>query len=292
MRKSIFTLLVIIMSLPAQAKLQVVATAPNLGMLASAIGGEHVAVEVLAPPDRDLHYLEARPSMMAQLRNADLVVSVGADLEAGWLPVAIQNAGNAGIRGGQPGYFSGAQHTDLIQTNQAADRSQGDVHTKGNPHFYLDPVRMAEVGNALADRLSELDPGNGSDYRARAQGFQSEVNARMTEWHERTEDAPGVLLYHKDADYLMERLDVTILGYLEPLPGIAPTGKHLSGLVQDLKGKQAVVLYTDFQPSRAAEFIQRQLGWPHHQLSSQVQPGSDQKAYFELIDRWVEAISR
>lgn len=287
----ILAALLLMLSLPAQAALQVAATAPNLGMLASEIGGDQVRVEVLAPPDRDMHHLEARPSMMAKLRNADLLVSVGADLEVGWLPVAIRNSGNDAIRSGQPGYFSSAENTDLIQKNQKADRSQGDVHTKGNPHFYLDPIRMAEVGHALANRLGELDPDNASDYQARAQAFQSAVDKRMKQWHQRVDAAPGVLLYHKDADYLMQRLDVPVLGYLEPLPGIPPTGQHLSGLVQDLKGKEAVVLYTDFQPSRAAEFIERHLDWPHHQLPSQVRPGSDSKAYFQLIDRWVKALT-
>lgn len=287
----ILAAVLLMLSLPAQAALQVAATAPNLGMLVSEIGGDQVSVDVLAPADRDLHHLEARPSMMAKLRSADLLVSVGADLEAGWLPVAIRNSGNDAIRNGQPGNFSGAQNTDLIQTDQAADRSQGDVHTKGNPHFYLDPIRMAEVGHALADRLGELDPDNASDYQGRAQAFQSAVDKRMKQWRQRIEDAPGVVLYHKDADYLMDRLDVPILGYLEPLPGIPPTGQHLSGLVRDLKGKEAVVLYTDFQPSRAAEFIERHLGWPHHQLPSQVPPGSDSKAYFQLIDRWVKALT-
>lgn len=291
MKNRILAVMLAMISLPAQATLQVAATAPNLGMLASEIGGDHVAVNVLAPPDRDLHYLQARPSMMARLRNADLLVSVGADLEVGWLPVAIQNAGNGSIRRGQPGYFAGAQHTDLIQTGQEADRSRGDVHPQGNPHFYLDPVRLAEVGQALAARLGKLDPANADDYERRAEGFEEAVAERLPEWQSSTEGRDGVVLYHKDADYLMDRLEVPILGYLEPLPGVDPTAKHLTSLVDKLSNRNGVVLYTVFQPARAARFLESALGWSHYQLPVQVQPGDNAAAYFELIDQWVDALS-
>jgi len=274
----------------AQAQVNIAATVPNMGMLATEIGGEQVDVTVMAPADRDAHYLEARPNMMAALRNADLVVSVGAELEVGWLPAAIQGASNPSVREGQLGYFEGAAHIDRIGTDVAADRSKGDVHPEGNPHFYMDPERMAQVGHALADRLSRMDPDNASHYAERADAFEAAVAERMDDWKSRAEGAPGVVLYHKDANYLMELLDVNILGYLEPLPGIPPTAQHLSSLVGDLRGEEGVVLYTDFQPAQGGEFIERQLGWPHRQLPSQVQPGSDRAAYFEMIDKWVEAV--
>jgi zinc/manganese transport system substrate-binding protein len=270
MKNSIILALLAMISIPAQAALQIAATAPNLGMLASEIGGEHVSVAVLAPPDRDLHYLEARPSMMARLRNAELLVSVGADLEVGWLRVAIRSSGNGTIRRGQPGHFSGAQHTELLQTDQAADRSRGDVHPQGNPHFYMDPVRMAEVGQALAARLGKLDPDNASDYERRADAFEDAVEERLSQWQSRAEGRDGVVLYHKDVDYLMARLDVPVLGYLEPLPGVDPTAKHLTALVDSLSNREGVILYTVFQPARAARFLESELGWPHHQLPVQV----------------------
>ena len=274
----------------AQAQVNIAATVPNMGMLATEIGGEHVDVTVMAPADRDPHYLEARPNMMAALRNADLVVSVGAELEVGWLPAALQGANNPSIREGQLGYFEGAAHIERIETGVAADRSKGDVHPEGNPHFYLDPERMATVGQALADRLSQLDPDNASHYAERADAFEQAVAERMDDWKSRAKGAPGVVLYHKDANYLMKLLDVNILGYLEPLPGVPPTAQHLSSLVGDLRGEEGVVLYTDFQPAQGGEFIERQLGWPQRQLPSQVQPGSDRAAYFEMIDKWVEAV--
>lgn len=291
MKNVILTALVVLISLQARADLQVAATTANMGMLANEIGGESVQVTVLAPPDRDVHYLEARPSMMAALRNTDLVVSVGADLEVGWLPAALSNSGNGAIRQGQSGHFSGAEHTQLIDTDQQADRSGGDVHPEGNPHYYMDPLKLAEVGEALAARMGELDSTNAADYQARAAAFTEAVEKRVADWQSRAGSRDGVVLYHKDADYLMRRLDVPVLGYLEPLPGIEPTAKHLGKLVSDLGDRDGVVLYTEFQPARAARFIERELGWNHHQLPLQVRPGDNAEAYFELIDQWVSALS-
>jgi len=233
-------------SIPAQAALQIAATAPNLGMLASEIGGEHVSVAVLAPPDRDLHYLEARPSMMARLRNAELLGFRGGGPGGGLVTGGYPQLRQWNHSQGQPGHFSGAQHTELLQTDQAADRSRGDVHPQGNPHFYMDPVRMAEVGQALAARLGKLDPDNASDYERRADAFEDAVEERLSQWQSRAEGRDGVVLYHKDVDYLMARLDVPVLGYLEPLPGVDPTAKHLTALVDSLSNREGALSCTRF----------------------------------------------
>ena len=145
----------------AEAKLDIVATTSSMGFLARTVGGDQVKVTVLAPPDRDAHSLLAKPSMMVALRNADLLVAVGADLEIGWLPAALQSANNPKILPGTPGYFDGGAQLDLIEKGGGADRSKGDVHPLGNPHFYLDPQRMAQLASALAaastrDRASRV----------------------------------------------------------------------------------------------------------------------------------------
>ncbi|MGM0450805.1 MAG: metal ABC transporter substrate-binding protein [Pseudomonadota bacterium] len=286
----LMTALLVLASGLASAEIRVAATTANLGMLSSTIGGEAVSVSVLAPPDRNVHYLEARPSMMSTLRRSDLVVAVGAGLEVGWLPSAIGNAGNGAIREGTDGYFAGSEHTTLIQQGQAADRSGGDVHPEGNPHFYMDPVKLAEVGHALADRLTELDPGNAETFRRNAESFEERARERVAEWQEQARDAPGVVLYHKDIDYLMERLDVPVHGYLEPLPGVEPTARHLSSLVSDLKDEEGVVLFAEFQPDRGARFLERELDWPWQALPTQVQPGDDAASYFRMIEQWVTAL--
>jgi len=291
MRRISLVLLLILIPGLAQASLRIAATVPNMGMLANEIGGEHVEVTVMAPADRDPHYLDARPSMMAAIRRADLVVAVGAELEVGWLPAAIQGAQNRKVQEGQRGYFEGAAHIERIGEGGPADRSGGDVHPMGNPHFYMDPVRMAQVGDALAQRLGRLDEDNRDYYLERAANFREAVESRLPGWKEKAADAPGVVLYHKDADYLMKLLDVPVKGYLEPLPGIPPTAQHLASLVRELRDEEGVVLYTSFQPSQGANFLQRELGWPARQLASQVPVDGNRSNYFMMINRWVEALN-
>jgi len=163
----------------AEAEVRIVATTSSMAMLAREVGADDVDITTLVPPDRDAHYLLARPSMMIALRRADLVVAVGADLEIGWLPAAVRGANNPKIVPGQTGYFEGATQIDLIETGQAADRAQGDVHPRGNPHYYMDPRRMAKVAKALATRLGELDPGRRDQYLQRAESFASVIEIRV-----------------------------------------------------------------------------------------------------------------
>jgi zinc/manganese transport system substrate-binding protein len=289
----IMLLLPLLAVLPASAaELRVVATVPNMGMLVRTIGGESVEVRVLAPADRDAHYLEARPAMMAALRRADLVVSVGAELEVGWLPAALQGSHNPNIQTGRAGHFEGANHTDLIQVGGAADRALGDVHVAGNPHYYMDPLRMAAVGRALAERLADLHAEGADRFRANAEAFADRAEQYVREWQDQTEDAPGVVFYHKDADYLAKLLGVSILGYIEPLPGIPPTARHLRELVANLREADGVILYADFHPSQGPEFLARELDWSKHQLPAQVGMDAGADDYFEMLGRWVRAIQR
>lgn len=275
----------------ASATVNVVATTSGMGMLARAIGGDAVQVTVLAPPDRDAHFLQARPSMMAALRRADLVVAVGAELEVGWLPAALQGAGNPRVNPGQPGYFEAAAQVALIDVGGPADRALGDVHPAGNPHVNMDPVRMIAVAEALAGRLGTLDRANADVYGERARTFAEQVEARLPRWREEVEGAAGVVLYHKDANYLLQLLDVPILGYVEAIPGIPPTARQLRSLIENLRGRSGIVLQADYQPDRGARFVARELEWEQRALPIEPPLASDTEAWLSLIDRWVEAIA-
>jgi zinc/manganese transport system substrate-binding protein len=276
---------------PAHSAVNVVATTSSMGMLARTVGGDAVKVTVLSPPDRDAHYLLAKPSMMVALRRADLLVAVGAELEVGWLPAAIQGASNPRILPGQPGYFEGAAQIDLVEAGQAADRAKGDVHPEGNPHYYMDPERMARVAKALAGRLAALDPANAARFQSNAEELARGVALRVPEWKRRAGGAPGAVLYHKDTNYLTALLNVPILGYVEPLPGIPPTAAHLQGLVRSLSGKKGVILYNTFQSGDGPSFLARNLGWKAEQLQLEVDLGADGKGYLDHVDRWVTAIA-
>ena len=276
---------------PSPAALRVVATTSSMGMLARTVGGDAVQITVLSPPDRDAHFLLARPSMMVAMRRADLLLAVGADLEIGWLPAALRGANNGKILPGQPGYFEGAAQIELIEVGEAPDRSRGDVHPVGNPHYYMDPERMAQVAKALAARLAALDARNAETYRANAVAFAKAAAARVPGWKERASGAPGVVFYHKDGNYLARLLDVPILAYVEPLPGIPPTASHLREVVQRLEGKKGIILYNTYHSSDGPVFLAKSLGWEERQLQLEVDLDAAGAAYLDHIDTWVSAVA-
>lgn len=296
LRKSVLILLVLMTLLvsagTALAQVRVVATTTSMGMLARTVGGDAVEVTVLAPPDRDAHYLQARPSMMVELRRADLLVAVGAELEVGWLPAALQGAANPRILPGRLGYFEAAAQIPLLEGDGVADRALGDVHPMGNPHVNMDPLRMVQVARALADRLAAMQPQTAEIMRANAERFAGMVEARLGDWRSRVEGAPGIVLFHRDANYLMARLGVPILGYIEPLPGIPPSARHLQALVSELQGRKGVVVHIGHQPAQGPQFVGSTLGWPVFSLPLDPPLQADGEGYLKMIDLWVEAIAK
>lgn len=277
----------------AQAAIPVVATTTSTEMLLREIGGNEVSITTLAAPDRDAHTLQVKPSMMHALRGARLVVAMGAELEVGWLPLAISSSANPGVLPGTDGYFEVAAQVPLLDVKgtAAADRAKGDVHPMGNPHVQMDPVRMADAGVALAERLSRLDPAHAADFRAHAQAFKQNVAIRLPQWQRQVAGAPGAVIYHKDGDYLMSRLNLTVLGYVEPLPGMPPTASHLAGLVNRLKGSKGVILHTVFQANSGIATLAGQLGWQAYALPLDPPSGADGTAYLAMIDQWVKALA-
>ena len=291
MKKSLLAAALLAATVPATAALNVVATTSSMGVLVKSVAGDSVKLTVLAPPDRDAHMIQARPSMMVALRNADLFVSVGAELEIGWLPAALQGANNGKILPGTPGYFEAAAQVELIESGRAADRSQGDVHPMGNPHVYMDPSRMADIAEALAGRLASLDAANAAKYQGGAAAFRKAVEARVPGWKQKASGAKGVLLFHKDLNYLTTLLGVPVLGYIEPLPGIPPTAAHLKELTDRLKGQKGVILYTSYQPGQGPDFLSRSLGWPKVRLPLEPAVGASAEEYLKLIDQWVDGVA-
>lgn len=277
-------------STAAQAALPAVATTTSAEMLLREVAGDAVTITTLAAPDRDAHTLQVKPSMMRALRGARLVVAIGAELEVGWLPLAISSAANPAILPGRPGYFEIAAQVPLL-SKQAADRAKGDVHPMGNPHVQMDPVRMADAGIALAERLAALEPARAAQFRANAQRFRGAVAARLPQWQQQLAGAPGALVYHKDADYLMARFNVPVLGYVEPLPGMPPTASHLAQLVTRLRGSKGVILHAVYQHSSGLGTLSQQLGWKTQALPVDPPTGATADTYFTLIGQWVQALS-
>ena len=290
MKRPILLLLGLLASMQAAA-LDVVATSPSMGALVRAVAGDRTELTVLAGPERDLHAMQVKPSMIRAVRGADLVVAIGAELEIGWLPAVSASAANPRILPGQPGYFEAAAQVPLIEVGGAADRGRGDVHPVGNPHVDMDPVRMATVAGALADRLALLDPSGAETYRANALAFRDAVETKVGAWQARLAGTDGVVLYHRDAVYLLERFGVPLLGTIETIPGVPPTGAHLRELTSELAGKRGIVIYAPYQSPKAPRKLASDLGWPVQELPLSPPITADGNGYLAHIDRWVDAVA-
>jgi zinc/manganese transport system substrate-binding protein len=265
MIKLLMTILLAAASVPALAALQVFATVPEWGALAREIGGDKVSVFTATTGLQDPHRIEARPSLLAQARRADLVVATGADLEAGWLPLVVRDSGNANIQPGRPGYFEAARYVTMLDVPAVLDRSRGDIHAAGNPHIQLDPRNLFRIGEALAARLGELDPPNAPAYQAGYKAFADKWQAAILRWEKEALPLRGVpvLEHHDSFIYLAHWLGFKTTGTLEPKPGIEPTSGQLSGLVARQQSTPAkMVLRTAYQSDGPSLWIAEKAGIP------------------------------
>jgi zinc/manganese transport system substrate-binding protein len=248
---------------PAFATLNILATVPEWGALAAELGGEKVKVSTATTAMQDPHHVEARPSLIARARTADLIVATGAELEVGWLPLVVQQAGNPRVREGQPGSFEAASFVTLLEKPAKLDRAEGDVHPGGNPHIQTDPRNIARVAAALAARLAELDPANAAYYDARHKAFVAKWSAAIAGWEKEAAPLRGtsVLVQHKAFPYLFAWLGIREAGALEPKPGIEPTTAHLSQVLALLKAQPVrMVIRAAFQSERASEWLAERAG--------------------------------
>lgn len=270
--------------------LNVVATTATMGMLAREIGADKVEVRVLAAPDRDPHYLDARPAFMAALRRADLLVEKGAGLEEGWLPAALTGAANPRLNTGRPGHFRASDSLHLRRSITMDGPNLGHVHGEGNPHFQLDPQRVAAVAAPLADRLGELLPAYREEFEHRARMVRARILEHVETIAAQVEPGQRFVAYHEDIDYLEEWLPVEVAGYLEPLPGIPPTARHLRGLADTLRdGPKGVVLHAIYQPARGADWLATEIGWSRRTLPMEPPADGGLDDYLELMQVWAAA---
>ena len=248
----------VMLTTPASAALNVFATLPEWGALVEELGGDKVKVYVATNALQDAHHVEAKPSLIARARSADLVVATGAELEIGWLPLVTQQAGNPAIQPGKPGYFEATSYVTLLEKPTRLDRAEGDVHPGGNPHIQTDPRNIAKVAAPLAARLAELDPPNAAYYRARYQTFAERWAAAIAKWEKEAAPLKGakVIVQHKAFTYLETWLGLDEVAALEPKPGVEPTTAHLSEVVALLQRQPAkMVLRAAYQNGRASEWI-------------------------------------
>lgn len=272
---------------PANAALNVFACEPEWGALAKELGGDLVNVSVATNALQDPHQIQAKPSLIARARGADLVVCTGAELEIGWLPVLLQQSGNTKVQPGQPGNFAAADHVQKLEVPARLDRAEGDVHAAGNPHINTDPRNIAKVATALGARLQQVDGAHASEYAKRQADFAQRWQQAIARWTTQAAPLKGapVVSQHKGYVYLYDWLGLKEVAILEPKPGIEPTASHLQRVLSTLKATPArMIIYSAYQDPRAAEWLSTNAGIPAVKVPFTVGGSDRAKDLFGLFD--------
>ena len=288
-----------LLSIPftAQADLRIFTCEPEWAALASELGGSHVDATSATTALQDPHFIQARPSLIANVRRADLVICSGAQLEIGWLPALLQKANNPDVTPGTAGYFESSAFVERLQATANTDRSQGDIHPDGNPHVQTDPRNISIITAALSERLQQLDPDNASAYAMQTADFTTRWLAAIEGWESRLAPLRGkrVIPHHNSWVYLERWLGLEEVSTLEAVPGIPPTTNHLSQLVSRFGNGQAdLIIRAPYQDARASEWLSERSGIPAIVLPLTV-GGTDEATdlfalFDDIADRLLEAL--
>ena len=262
MRKTAIVLIALFLSAtPAFAKVKVVATLPWIGSVADEIGKGQVEVSTLVKPNQDPHMVEARPSMILAVRKADILMYNGLDLEIGYLPVLIESSRNPNIQPGKPGNFDGSHFVTVLEKPVSVDRSMGDVHPLGNPHYHYSPGRILSVAEGMADALSTIDPSHANSYKANLASFREKVRAKTEGVERPSAKGKRYVAYHKYFEYLAADYGLTIVAYVEPKPGIPPSAGYIERLIETIKETRPDgILLTPYYGRREADFLTQKTG--------------------------------
>lgn len=280
-------------SSPGADRIRVVATTPDLAKIASAVGGENVEVSAIARPTEDPHFVDARPSFIRSLNGADVLIEGGAQLEAGWLPPLVDGARNPRIALSAPGRIVASEGVELIDVPDRLDRSMGDVHPLGNPHYLLDPVNAKTVARTIAKGLCAVDGSRCASYEDGAMRFAAAIDAKLPEWQAQLAPMKGlkIVTYHKNYDYFARRFGLDVVGNLEPKPGIPPSPSHVTELI--LRMQQDHVKLIVSEPNRERqnpEFVAEKTG--ARVVLLPIMPGGEEAPdYIDLINYDVHLIA-
>lgn len=271
----------------ARAALKVFACEPEWGALVQELAGDKASIYVATTGLQDPHRIQARPSLVAAARSAELVVCTGAELEIGWLPLLLRQSGNQATQPGKPGYFEAAAFVRKLEVPERLDRADGDVHAAGNPHIQTDPRNIALVAEPLARRLAELDPANAAAYQARAVDFLARWKTATARWEKQAAPLRGtpVVVQHKAFPYLEQWLGLVQVAVLEPKPGIEPTSSHLSAVLAGLQARPAkMILRAAYNDGRGSEWLAERTRLPIVVLPLTVGGNEQAKDLFTLFD--------
>lgn len=287
MRWMVSLLLLAAMPLTSHARLQVFACEPEWGALVRELAGDQAEIYVATSARQDPHQVEARPSLIARMRSAQLVVCTGLDLEAGWLPLLLERSGNARVQPGQPGYFEAGAVVPRLEVPARADRSDGDVHAAGNPHIHLDARLMLPISQALLQRLQQVAPAQAGHWNARHADFTRRWQAALQRWQQQAAPLRGKVLlsHHRDMVYLASWLGMKMGPTLQPQPGVEPGAAHLARLLQQVQGQSAwAIVWAPFQSRRAADWLGERTDIARVQLPYTVGGAAGTDDLFGLFD--------
>ena len=271
----------------ADAEVRILACEPEWAALAEEIGGDDVTVHSATHGRQDAHYIRARPSLIAKVRRAKILLCSGADLEVGWLPVLLERGAGRIVQPGQPGHIMAADHVEVLERPEALDRSLGDIHPGGNPHVHLDPRNMAVLAEVLTERLERVDPERAEAYRQRLASFQARWAEAMAGWRERTAALRGmkVIVYHKAWVYLLRWAELDRIAVLERVSGVPPTASHLVEILDQVRDSGArAILRAPHEPEDASDWLSGKTGIPVVDLPFTVGGRPEATDLFSLFD--------
>lgn len=276
-----------------QADIQILACEPEWRALAKEIGGDKVKAHSATTAMQDPHHIEARPSLIAKARNADMVICTGAELELGWLPLLLKKSGNSAIQPGKAGHFMASDHVQLLEKLDKVDRSMGDVHAGGNPHIQTDPRKILQVAGALVQRMKQVDAAQAAHYQQGYDRFKQRWQQALQKWQSQAQALRGtpIVVHHNSWVYMSEWLGLKQVATLEPKPGVPPSGGHLAKLLQQLQQTPAkLIIYSSYQNPRSANWLSGKAGIPAVKLPSTVSGTANANDLFGMFDDMVSRL--
>jgi ABC-type Zn uptake system ZnuABC Zn-binding protein ZnuA len=289
--------LLVTQAIAAAKPLVVITTTEDLAAIAREVGGDLVKVTSLARGFQDPHFVDAKPSYMVALKNADLYVEIGRELEVGWAPGLLSGARNPKILAGAPGFIDASAQVQVIEVPTSVSRSQGDVHPFGNPHYWLDPANGVGIARAIRDGLKRASPANAAQFDQRCTDFENRLALAIVRWKQQAKSmglqGMKVVTYHRSWSYFARAFGLDVVDFVEPRPGISPSPNHLRELVELMKsqGVKLLVMEPFFDP-RLPQKIAKDTGAPLAIVPTSVGAEAGITTYFDLFDYQLKVISQ